>query len=253
MLWWSGSDLFALALCILPLDHCNCWYHGDCVNVPIGAAQRLLSYLCPKCCLKSSEKSQQTYQFGTVVFRHQRPSLHQCYDLLAWLEAELARVCPSAEELILVQHVRSFRAILTHVEEFKRYVAPWLTQMTTIDSAAPAATPHAPSSTHVATSTSGATSEIVPAAAAAAVSASPSVTPSAAPTLDPHQLAHLKGCIRQGKKLGIAFPELPLLKRRYNIERQKKAVEGPMPAGRLHVPSMYHSANNGARETIEID
>jgi hypothetical protein len=142
-------------------------------------------------------------------------SQSDCHALLSWLDTALAGVCPPANELIVVQHVRSFRAILQHVEEFKSYVAPWLQAIEEEQRAV----------TYAAASSSLASSSVIP----------PVVAPMS-PLFSSIQLGHLKGCIRQGKKIGINFPELTMLKRRYDQARQKKGNE------------RTETSNNGVRE-----
>lgn len=169
-------------------DHCHCWYHGDCVNVPIHLAQRLSEYMCPKCCLKSNHTQ---YQFGTVNFRHGRPTKDQCMALLEWLDQGVENICPGWSELLVIPHTRALRAILAHIESFKVHLDPWLRAIHALNF-----DPYY---------------------------VSPLLT-------DPLQLSHLKGCIRQGKKFGINFPELATLKRGYDMARARTNINHTIDA-----------------------
>ena len=69
----------------LGCDVCEAWYHSCCVRVPDGLAERLESFTCPRCCMKSG----QAYAFappgGLVppIIRTMRPKCEAVQALLA--------------------------------------------------------------------------------------------------------------------------------------------------------------------------
>jgi hypothetical protein len=223
----------------------------------MAAAQRLQSYLCCKC---SSRTPNHAYAFGNVQFRHARPSIAQCRALLEWLDAELAKVCEGASHLVVMLHVRAFRSVLEHVQLWKEHMKPWL---------------------HAIEEERLATEKATAAAAAATAAGAPApvlVPPPPSPLFtDPTQLAHLKGCIRQGKKLGLNFPENFALKKRYDASRkssssgsggQQQGSSGDAPStssahhpssvtpsasSAVHPPSASAGAASKTREILEIE
>jgi len=198
---------------MLSCRSCGTWFHIDCVGVETSTLkQSRTSYTCPRCCAQKGE----TYPFGSIIYRHARPTLVACVSLHEWLNSELSSLC--ATELFKVDLVRTFRQLLARVDEFKLYIAPWITpnikqeNTTTASITNTQSLPAAPSSL----STGAITQPIAPAGIPGSASVAP---PSPSPS--PPSLAHLKGCIRQGKRLGIRLPELILLNKVYKARKRE--------------------------------
>lgn len=179
------------------------WYHGECVNLSIGDAQSLQRYHCPKC----SEKKGVPYPFGTIVFRHARPTVAECHALLAWVDEQLQ--AKQAAQLLQCDNARPLRRVLARIDEFKARVSHWLVGRhdgdTTPAAASSAVSPpgeHAKSEATSESPSAGVSAASSVAARLAAVATSPPLS------LDASELSLIKGFIRQGKKLGINFSEL---------------------------------------------
>jgi len=193
------TPLFFLCPCS---DHCDVWFHGECVNLSIADAQSLQRYHCPKC----SEKKGVTYPFGPIIFRHARPTAAECHALLAWIDEQLQ--AKQAAQLLQCDNARPLRRVLARIDEFKARVSHWLVgrhdgDNTHAAAAASASPPGEPAKSESASESASATDH-----AAAAAVPTPAATSAPLPALDASELSLIKGFIRQGKKLGINFSEL---------------------------------------------
>ena len=181
-------------------DHCDVWFHGECVNLSIADAQSLQRYHCPKC----SEKKGVTYPFGPIIFRHARPTAAECHALLAWVDEQLQ--AKQAAQLLQCDNARPLRRVLARIDEFKARVSHWLVGRHDGDNTHAAAAASASSPGEPAKGESA--SESVSATGHAAAAPIPAATSAPLPALDASELSLIKGFIRQGKKLGINFSEL---------------------------------------------
>jgi hypothetical protein len=150
-----------------------------------------------------------------------------------------------------MDYVRSFRHVLQRIVEFKSYVHPFVAQMKLEEE-------HA-SAIKKAEEEKKSSETAIPPAAATRVLALRAADPNfqvrfsvvnpnlgvptdekgkllSNPSLftSPVHLSHLKGCIRQGKKMGVNFPELLLLKRKFDQARE--AFKGALQADRYDLP-----------------